>query len=606
MFNRCCLVIAVATAAPFCLPSVAAGVSLEPPDPQVDYIKALEGSAIAQIVPPREALPPSQRQPEFELPPPLPPPAELELPEQVTPVVPDPVPGEVPETIVVEQFEVVGSEVFSDEELAEITEPYTDRPITFDELFEVRSQITALYADAGYITTVAIIPPQVLTEGTVTIQVVEGRLEELVIKGTENLKPVYISSRLEPFTEAPLNVNRLLEGLQLLQLDPLIQRISSELSAGPRPGTSRLTVTVEEAEDSFLTLELNNFRSPSVGVFQQIVELRKNNLTGLGDQGQIAVSNSDGSRSIQVGYRTFVNPQNATFDVVVGGSVGEVVEGNLRLLDIDSRQVFVEASWRQPLRRTPNLEEAIGVTYTRQQSESFFLEDLLGEAVPFPSLGADDNGITTVSALRFFYDYTHQTDESVLALRSQLSFGLGEFLGGTILDDPPEGTDANLVSPNPDNDFISLRGQGQWVQLLAPQTLLILRGEFQLATDSLVPAEQFRLGGAFGVRGYRQDRLLTDNGVLATAEVRYPLYTDLVKRQFLQFTPFVDVGRGWNVEGPEPDDNFLASIGLGLLWQQPSLSARLDWGIPLIQVDQIGNTLQENGIYFSVVFQPRF
>jgi hemolysin activation/secretion protein len=47
-------------------------------------------------------------------------------------------------------------------------------------------------------------------------------------------------------------------------------------------------------------------------------------------------------------------------------------------------------------------------------------------------------------------------------------------------------------------------------------------------------------------------------------------------------------------------------MGLGLVWQQPHLTARIDWGIPLINVEQIGNTLQENGVYFSLVFQPTF
>jgi hemolysin activation/secretion protein len=558
------------------------------------------------ILPPREALPPSQQQPGFELPPPLPPPAELLIPEQPVPETPTPVPGEVPETILVERFRVIGSTVFSEAELTAVTEPYTNRPLTFDELFEVRSQITALYANAGYITSVAIIPPQTLTAGEVTVQVIEGTLEDLVVKGTAELKPVYISSRLEPYVEAPLNVNRLLEGLQLLQLDPLIRRVSSELSAGPRPATSLLTVTIEEAESASLALELNNFRSPSVGAFQQIFTVEEKNLSGLGDRARLAFSNSDGSRSVQVGYQTFVNPQNATLELILGGSVGEVVEGDLTLLDIDSRQVFVEATWRQPLRRTPNLEEAIGVTYTRQQSEAYFLEDLLGEAVPFPSLGADDNGVTTVSALRFFYDYTYQSNFDVLAWRSQVSVGLGGFLGGTVLGDPPSSATPDLFEPAPDNQFVAFRGQGQWVRLIAPETLLLLRGEVQVANDSLVPAEQFRLGGAYGVRGYRQDRLLTDNGVLASAEVRFPLYTNLVRQHRLQVTPFTEIGAGWNARGPDPDENVLASVGIGLLWQQPNLTARVDWGIPLIGVDQIGNTLQENGLYFSLIFQPTF
>lgn len=562
---------------------------------------------LAQVVPPIETLPPSQQpQPDPELPPPLPSLDELLRPGQLVPETPLPIPGEIPETVVVNRFEVIGSTVFNEAELAAVTAPYTQRPLTFNELFEVRSQITTLYAEAGYVTSAAIIPPQALTEGVVTIQVIEGVLEDIVVEGTENLKPDYASSRLEPYVTPPLNVDRLLEGLQLLQVDPLVQRVSAELSAGPRPGTSSLTLAIDEAKSGSLTLDVNNFRSPSVGTFQQILELQEDNLTGLGDRFRLAVSNSEGSNSLQLGYRTYLNPQNGTFEVTVGGSLGEVVEGDLEALDIDSRLFFVEATWRQPLRRTPTLEEAIGVTYTRQQSEAFFLGDVLGESVPFPAVGSDDNGVTTVSALRFFYENTRQSDREVLALRSQISLGLGEFLGGTVLDDPNPSLFQDFVEPTPDNQFVAFQGQAQWVRLIEPETLLILRGELQLASDALVPAEQFRLGGAFGVRGYRQDFLLTDNGVLGTAEVRLSLYSNPANQQRLQLAPFVEIGTGWNHEGNSPADNVLASLGAGLIWEQPNLTARIDLGIPLIEVDRIGDTIQENGIYFSLVYRPTF
>ncbi len=75
----------------------------------------------------------------------------------------------------------------------------------------------------------------------------------------------------------------------------------------------------------------------------------------------------------------------------------------------------------------------------------------------------------------------------------------------------------------PDSRFLSWRGQGQWVRLLAPDTLLLVRGDIQLADGSLLPSEQFGLGGQETVRGYRQDALLTDNGTLLSTELRIPI-----------------------------------------------------------------------------------
>ena len=46
-------------------------------------------------------------------------------------------------------------------------------------------------------------------------------------------------------------------------------------------------------------------------------------------------------------------------------------------------------------------------------------------------------------------------------------------------------------------------------------------------------------------------------------------------------------------------------LGLGLQWQPTDeFNVRLDYGIPLIDPSNEGNSLQENGIYFSVTLQP--
>jgi hemolysin activation/secretion protein len=127
----------------------------------------------------------------------------------------------------------------------------------------------------------------------------------------------------------------------------------------------------------------------------------------------------------------------------------------------------------------------------------------------------------------------------------------------------------------------------------------------KLSTTSLVPLEQFTLGGLQSVRGYRQDLLLTDNGAFASAEVRLPVLRVPDWKAVLQVAPFVDAGTTWNSGRSTPDNNSLASVGLGLIWQQSDrFTARLDYGIPLISVSSTERTWQENGIYFSVFYNP--
>ena len=222
-------------------------------------------------------------QPSPQLPQQLPPPAELLPPSTPIPIPDEPSSDKIPQTITVERFEVVGSTVFSPEELAKVTEQFTKRPISLSEVFQARSQITKLYIQNGYITSGAYIPPQTIKSGVIKIQVIEGKLEDIQISGNRRLNSNYVRSRLEIATSAPLNRDRLLEALQLLQLNPLIQTVTAELSAGSRPGASVLEVKITEAKTFSTQVVLDNGRSPSVGSFRRRLQVNEANLLGLGD-----------------------------------------------------------------------------------------------------------------------------------------------------------------------------------------------------------------------------------------------------------------------------------------------------------------------------------
>lgn len=551
---------------------------------------------IAQQVPPptlRDLVPrPS--------PSPLPAPSPAPLPplDQLLPPTPTPggtqesPTGDVPATIVVKQFKVTGSTVFSEAELAAETKDYINQPITLTQLFEARSKITDLYIRRGYITSGAYIPPQRLQDGVVEIRVVEGRLEDIRVTGNRRLNPNYVRSRLAIATRPPLNRNQLLEALQLLQLNPLIQNISAELSAGTRPGLSLLEVRVTEADTFSGQIGLDNGRSPSVGTVRRQFQLNETNLLGLGDGLSIAFTNTNGSNAFDATYSLPVNARNGTVSFSSGFSFSDVIEQPFDVLNIKARSTYYELSFRQPVLQNPNREFALGLTGSYRSSKATLNPFDLGE-IPFPALGSDTEGRTRVFALRFFQEWTQRSGQSVFAARSQFSVGLGAF-------------DATINEEPPDSRFFAWRGQAQWVRLLAPDTLLLVRGDLQLADRALVPVEQFGLGGLQSIRGYRQDALLTDNGIFGSVEVRIPIARLPQLQGLVQLTPFIDVGSGWNLSGrADPDPQTLASVGLGLRLQLGnSLNARLDWGIPLVSIDGEKRSLQEQGVYFSIFYSP--
>lgn len=534
--------------------------------------------------------PPSTAPLEELQPRPLPPPAELFAPPTNSGDLPE---TALPTTITVEAFEVVGNTVFTSTELTDLLVPYTNRPLTFSELLQARSAITDYYVQQGYVTSGAIIPPQKLTDGVVQIQVIEGGLETIEVTMDGRLDPAYVRERLALAADTPINIQELQAALQLLQLDPLIASISAELSASPDAGLSLLTVKAETADTFAVDLLVDNGRSPSVGTIRRQISVTESNLFGIGDQAFASYTNTDGSDAFDFAYRLPVNPRNGTLRLAYGQTESEVIEDPFTPLDIQSDYRYYEISVRQPLVLTPTEEFAVGVTASRQESENFLFGDQ-----PFPlSTGADEDGETKITALRFFQEWTHRGENEVLAARSQFSVGV-DWLDATVNDNAP------------DSQFFAWRGQGQWVRRLAEDTLLLLRTDLQLSSQALVPLEQFGSGGLRSVRGYRQDVLLSDNGWLASAEMRLPILRVKDWDSVLQVTPFVDLGAAWNndrngEDRPELESNFLAGVGLGLRWQTGNhFSARLDWGVPLVDIETPNETLQEDGLYFSILYTP--
>ncbi len=498
------------------------------------------------------------------------------------------------ETVTVEQFEVVGSTIFSPDELDAVLAPFQDRPLQMSELLQAADAITRLYTEspAAYVTSGAFIPleqPQPLDQPgslQIQIQVVEGRLADIEVCGVAaevscppigRLDPGYVRQRLALAGSAPLSLSQLQSSLELLQLDPLIETISAELSTGAEAGTSILNVQVQEAETFDLALTLDNSRSPSVGSLRRQIQMQERNLSGRGDQLDLGYANTDGSDSLDLAYTLPINARNGTLGLNATISRSRIIEQPFDAVDIRSPAQSVELTLRQPIYQTPTRDWGAGLTFSHSASDT----TLLG--IPFQlSPGADEAGRTRLSVLRAFVETLQRGSDQVLSARLTFSTGL-DWLDATRNPEPPDGR------------FVSLRGQGVYLYQFAPDHLISTRVDVQVADRPLVGLEQFGLGGSDTVRGYRQNARLNNNGFFASVEWRYPLFQQ--DDQVLQLATFLDGGRVWG----RGSGDTLVGTGLGLIWRQMNFDARLDIALPLVDSDAAApRSWQDNGLYFSV------
>jgi hemolysin activation/secretion protein len=469
--------------------------------------------------------------------------------------------------------------------------PFVGKNLTFEQLLAIRTAITNFYTSKGYTTSGAFLPPQNISSGAIKVQVIEGELERVQIKGLKHLKNIYVRSRLEAAAKTPVNIRRLEAALQLLQQDPLLRRVQAELTAGTTPGRNVLIVNLKEAQPLSSALIVDNREPPSVGSLHGTALLSHNNLLGLGDRLDAEFGLTQGVSSYNLNYELPVNDaRDGRVNIRYSNGRNRVVEQPFAPLNIKGRSQTYSVGFRQPLIRTPSSEFALGLAVDLRHSQTFLLEN-----EPFSFTPGPEDGESKVRVIRFSQDWVNRSSSSVLAARSQFSFGLG-VLGATVNN---TGTDGR---------FVGWLGQFQWLQALneSKDAAFVVRAAAQLTGDSLLPLEQFSIGGINSVRGYRTDWAVGDNGIIGSVEVRLPIVRERNGFGLLQVVPFIDAGTVWsNSNETFPDSNTLVSTGLGLWWQlNNSLSARLDWGIPLVPVERRGDSLQDNGISFSIQMQP--
>ena len=488
---------------------------------------------------------------------------------------------------------ITGNTVFSARELAKITKPYVNRQLTSEDLEALRQAITIHYIKKGYVNSGAIIPDQKIVNGVITLRVIEGKVDQIKVEGNKWFTDGYLQSRLALGTGPPVNIAPLQERLQLLQQNQLLDRLHAELKPGIRPGESMLKVTVEERQPVKVEAGFDNYQSPSVGAERGWLNIAHRNLTGHGDILSLTYGRSEGViPQLDISYTIPVNAHDTTLSMRYRKNDFDVVEEPFEPLDVESKSNIYQLSLRHPFYRSLTQEFAMSLTGERLWNRTF----LLGEPFSF-SPGAED-GESTVTAVRFSQEWAFRTQRQVVAARSRFSLGINAL-------------DATIHNPSiADGRFFSWLGQFQWARVFRPWDMqLIFRTDLQLCNEPLLPLEQIAVGGRYSVRGYRENQMVRDEGLIASLESRIPLIRNKPWAEYLQLAPFLDFGKAWNRGVPTPSPRSISSVGLGLRWactlmKSPfTLRPRLEiyWGFPLRDVDTPENDLQDDGIHFQFV-----
>jgi hemolysin activation/secretion protein len=422
-----------------------------------------------------------------------------ELPAEPAPAAPIEVPEEkaapkeekVPygPKLYVKEIRLTGNTVFTTEELHETIAPYVDRAVSSSELEDLRVALTRYYIDRGYLNSGAVLPDQKVVDGIINMVIVEGRLTEIEITGNKHLNDNYVKDRLSLGAGPPLNINELQEQIQLILESPVIETINSALRPGDRPGEASLTSQIKEGPRFQFIPVIDNRVNPNLGEVRGVLPVYVYDLTGYGDVLTGSVGISEGLTDSTINWSVPLNAHDTTLSLFALNSDADIVNGSFEPLDIGNKTSTYGFRVSHPFYRRPSQRFDMALGLDLRSSES----SLLGEGFAFLP-GVPPDGKVNASIIRFSQDWSSRDLSHVLAARSMFSFGINAF-------------DATVNSGDvPSGEFVAWIGQFQWAKLFGPELgQLIVRTNVQYTNDPLFSMEQFAVGGALSVRGYRQN-----------------------------------------------------------------------------------------------------
>ena len=458
--------------------------------------------------------------------------------------------------------------------LAELTKDFVGKNRGFEDLFNARVEITRfLQSELGYYLGYAYVPEQSFRDGVVRIAVLEGRLDKVVLKWpADKTLPVrreVVQAYLDRLKEGSILLVRDVERVVFLVNDLRGIKTRFEVQAGSRPGTADIVVT-PEAESIWsgkADADINGSRFLGEYRLGGLVQMSSPLGRGDGLTANALVSTTQGLAFGLLGYTTPVGSDG----IKLGASLSAVkyqLDREVFPLDLNGTAVTVTGFGLYPVFRSRNLNlfavaSAEHKTYEDRQSAA---DSKSRKSVDTLALGATGDfrdallggGVNT-------YDVTLTS--------GRVNYPEGR-PGG--LEDAPNFTKLTFgFSRLQDLLFIMPTMQDKRSgKMLA---YLSLRG--QMAMDNLDTTEQFRLGGAEGVRAFATGEGTGDEGMVLSLEARLLPPESWFGRisNELVLSAFVDTGyvryrhkQSTTTTKTLPNSGSFTGVGLGVSWVRPS------------------------------------
>ena len=453
--------------------------------------------------------------------------------------------------IVVNSLQVTGALTYPEAELMALTGFQPGSELTLADLQGMASKITERYRSNGFFIAQAYLPAQEVSNGVVTIAVVEGQYGKIAVRNQSNLADDLVYSQLDGINTGNAVLMAPLESRLLLLSDLPGVNVTSTLTPGASVGASDLLVDVTPGQRVTGSIDADNGGNRYTGEYRQGATVNLNNAAGRGDVASLRVRTSGSG----------LNYARGSYQMQFGKATAGVAY-----------------SW---------LGYELGKEFSNLRANGTAkIASIYGG---YPLIRSRNTNVYALLAFdaKTFQDRVDTTstvvDKKVQALMATLRGDHRDRLGGGGLTSYAlTGTTGNVDIQTPSMrafDAATAQSNGHYGKLgfsamrlqSVTDTVSLYAGvSGQVASKNLDISEKMQLGGINGVRAYPEGEAYADQGYLLTLEARFlvPRFSEQFPGQ-LQLFGFVDTGRVSLNKNPwDLRDNHrtLSGAGIGLNW----------------------------------------
>jgi hemolysin activation/secretion protein len=504
----------------------------------------------------------------------------------------------------IRDFVVEGSTLLSRDKIEETLAKYKGPGRTIADIDKARLDLERAYQQLGYPTVLVVVPEQTVEEGTVRLNVVEGRLLSIAVTGNKYFSRYNILGKLPSVKiGALLYEPEFVKQLDMVNANPDL-KVAPVLKPSSESGMVDLELKAKERMPLHAKMTGDNKGAITTPADRITLEAQYANLW-----------DADHILTLQ----TSQTPTDLGAVQSYGFSYVAPLKWPDHLLAIYASKVIsnsVLAGTSLPISGGGNISVAGNATIAGLR----FLFPIFkgGQAVHQLSLGLDYKrleptdaefpgglgSIVVLGPIQYLpasigYSGTYPDPYGMTSFTTSfLGYVAGTIPGGSEEDFSGNGTDEDPGQrQGSTGTFGVVRGNISRMQPLPQGFVFSGKVEGQWGTQPLIPAEQYFAGGLDTVRGYIQNEALGDNALAWRAELYTPELPSIPLDRFWQrrrssdlkatfkFVAFYDYAKLWIQQAPanQADHLLLKGAGGGLRMKvEPiNLNLQFDQGVAL-------------------------